>query len=220
MCGRSYRVKDDLGGRSIRCKSCGEPVEIPHAEGDDYHDDDYGDGYDGDYGADDYGGYDDDDDPYRPSRRSSSGRRSSGGRSRRASRSSPSGMPGAVIGVVVIEGIFIALNIFNVISSLMTMNIPSAIGGGVRLLIELGLIVGYFTRSSAVRILSIILSGCGMLFAISCIGMMVFAKQQFANRIPGAAVGLVIGLLVAQIILWIASIVLLMLEDSQDYFDR
>lgn len=47
-CGRSYRVKDELEGRKIRCKDCGKPFVVKVAVdeeddwGDDYGDDEYG----------------------------------------------------------------------------------------------------------------------------------------------------------------------------------
>src|SRR5262245_54558029 len=34
-CSKSYRVGDQLGGKRVKCKGCGQPVEIPPAvEGD------------------------------------------------------------------------------------------------------------------------------------------------------------------------------------------
>jgi len=34
-CGKSYRVKDDLAGRKIRCPGCGDPVSVPQTREDD-----------------------------------------------------------------------------------------------------------------------------------------------------------------------------------------
>lgn len=42
-CGKDYRVKDELDGRKIRCKECGEPFQVQIAEVDDVWDDDYDD---------------------------------------------------------------------------------------------------------------------------------------------------------------------------------
>ena len=45
-CSREYRVKDELAGRSVTCKGCGEKIHIPEsdAEDDEYSEewDDYG----------------------------------------------------------------------------------------------------------------------------------------------------------------------------------
>ena len=45
-CSREYRVKDELAGRSVTCKGCGEKIHIPES---DAEDDEYGEEWD-DYG--------------------------------------------------------------------------------------------------------------------------------------------------------------------------
>lgn len=37
-CGRSFRVREELAGRSAHCPSCDERVRVPAAQADDYHD--------------------------------------------------------------------------------------------------------------------------------------------------------------------------------------
>lgn len=82
-CGRSYRVKDELDGRKIRCKDCGEPFQIQdvNAVQEDNWDDDYAD--------DSYGAQDQYADDYAGSAPTPRRRKKSSGKKTRSSKKSP-----------------------------------------------------------------------------------------------------------------------------------
>lgn len=104
-CGRTYRVKDELDGRKIRCKDCGEPFQIIDVNGvqEEVWDDEYEDDA---YGA--QGQYDDYAEPApQPRRRKKTAGGGSGASKKSAARSSsakpawhlPVGLLGIVAGI-------------------------------------------------------------------------------------------------------------------------
>ncbi len=241
MCGRAYKVKDELGGRSIRCKSCGEATKIPHPEAEPYEDDFGDDSYEDDYGDSAYDdGYDDDyeDDYEHPRRRSSagsrSGRRSSSRKSsktkRRKSRK-PSNLPGSVIGAITIEAILVCPILYVVFVALGEREVGLALAGMFQVAIGVGAIAGYIARLNVVRILAMILTGIGIAFnLVCCMGVLMVRQmviQLVENQMRGRdwdmfnlGVGITIAVTLVFVAIRVGLIALLMTPASKDHFDR
>jgi hypothetical protein len=138
--------------------------------------------------------------------------------------SSGGGMPVTVIVALIIECLFILLNIFNAIMIIVQQqNLGGIAGAGVRIAIEASIIGGFLQQSNSARTKAIALSAVGMFFMLVCGGIMIFAVQLA----PGALqqlddqtkLGLVI-IFVGQFVLYGTEIGVLLTGSAQDYLNQ
>jgi hypothetical protein len=139
-------------------------------------------------------------------------------------RSSGDGMPATVIVAVIIECLFILLNIFNAVMIVVEKQNMGGLGGaGIRIAIEASIISGFMQRKSSSRNSAIALSAVGMVFMLICGGIVLFASQLA----PGALqqldettkLGMVI-LFVGQFLMYGTEIGLLLTGSARDYLDQ
>jgi hypothetical protein len=147
---------------------------------------------------------------------------SSGKKKKKRGRSS-SGMPGAVIAAVVIEFLFLALNLLGVVGNLMQSNVGGAAGSGVRIAIEISIIVGFFQRKNTSRTSALTLSVIGIVFMIICGGILLAVGSQLegmAQFQDGGMVGIIIGVLAVQTVLYIGEIIALMQQSAIEWLSE
>lgn len=142
---------------------------------------------------------------------------------KRGRRSGGDGMPVTVIVAIIIEFLFVLLNIANVIMLIIQKNFGGVAGSGIRLSIEAAVISGLFQRKSTTRTQAIILCGVGMVFMVVCGGVVLFAAQamqgvgqQFDED---TKLGMLV-LFVAQFIMYGAQIGMLVTGSAQDYLNE
>jgi hypothetical protein len=202
-CSKTYTVKDEFAGRKFRCKECGAGVSVPDAAGGG-DDDPWGDD------LDDAGG-----DALPP-------KRSSAGKKKKKSRGG--GMPATVIVAIVCESILILLNLVGVAGNLMSENVPGACGSLFHVMIEAAAIFGYIQRQNAARWTSVILCGISILGFIVCAGFLLVAgpnmPPEIQAQVPQELILIIVGVIVAQIFIFITILSCLLTGSAKDYFER
>ncbi len=217
QCGKTYQVKDDFAGKKFRCKACQGVVSVPAsqaASGDPWDQLDLGSFQDQEAGAeDDFGA---------PAPR----RRPSG---RKKSKSRGGGMPVTVIVALVFESILLLLKGLGLVGSVMTLDPCSGIVNLVGVVLCGGAIFGYIQRVNVIRWISVVLSGIGILFYLSCGGFFALgglAVMKDAD-IPQEQLAMFQGVMGIMVVVMFAVVVLygvllgcLVSPSAGDYFDR
>jgi DNA-directed RNA polymerase subunit M/transcription elongation factor TFIIS len=136
-------------------------------------------------------------------------------------RSRGDGMPVTIIVAVIIECLFILVNLFNAVTIVMAgQNYGGLAGVGIRIAIEASIIGGLLQRKSSSRTTAIVLCSIGLVGLLVCGGLVIFA----ASMIPAAMqqvdddtkLGLII-LLGLQIVLYGTQLGVLLTGSAQDY---
>lgn len=168
-CGRAYRVKDDYAGKKFRCKTCDTVVQVPEpvlADADPWDDLDSAD-------------YEDYDNPYSsgspPPRtippvvgRHSVDEKRAAKSPKKRQRKRHDGMPTSIILAAVCIGILISLNGLGAISLFAEGELPKALGSGLRMAIEVVLLVGILQRQDNARKWAVGLAIFGAVAFFSC----------------------------------------------------
>jgi predicted Zn finger-like uncharacterized protein len=207
-CDTSHKVKDDAAGKKLRCKSCQKVISIPAATADE--------------DADPWDNLDENEagEELPPVIRKPAPTKKKAGKGTR-SRSS-GGMPIPIMVSIGINGLQIALIAIVIAINLMSGNFAGGGGGGVRLGIDVMIIQGLMARQSKTRWQAIVLDGIGIGAALLCITpIVIFSAQQPEARAKillqgGAGTAILTGF-VAQVLLWIADMVLLFTRPAKEW---
>lgn len=205
-CDKAYKVKDESAGKKLRCKQCETVFPIPAAE-------EEGDPWDSLPEPDE-------DDELPPARRLPPvQRKKPQTKAKRAKASSGDGVPVTIIVSMAICGLMMLLNLANLVMSLTQSNFTGVGGMLVRLGIEVRIIMGLYGRSNQARWTAIILDILGLVLAIPCGGILLFAAQmpQVQQNVPQGMLGILIGAVIGQIILWIVDLVMLVSPSAREY---
>jgi hypothetical protein len=147
-----------------------------------------------------------------------------GRRNGKRRRSGGGGMPVTVIVAIVIEVLFVLINIGNaVIILIQKQNLGGLAGTGLRLAIEGAVISGLVQRKGSTRSQAIALCAVGMVFMLICGGVVLFATQM----LPGMGqqmdndtkLGMIV-IFVVQFFLYGTQIAMLLSGSAQDYLDQ
>jgi DNA-directed RNA polymerase subunit M/transcription elongation factor TFIIS len=140
-------------------------------------------------------------------------------------RSSGDGLPVTVIVAVIIECLFILLNIFNAIMIVVEkQNLGGIAGSGIRIAIEASIIGGLLQRKNSTRSTAITLCAIGMVFMLVCGGVVLFAVQMLQGMGPQfnndeAKLGIIV-MFVVQFILYGTELGVLLSGSAQEYLDQ
>src|SRR5262249_158906 len=131
------------------------------------------------------------------------------------------GMPVTIIVAVIIEFLFILLNIFNGIMVVVEkQNMGGLAGVGIPIAIEAPIIGGLFQRKSSTRTSAIVLCAIGMVFMLLCGGVLLFAAQMAPAAMQqldeDTKLGMII-LFIGQIVLYGTQLGVLLTGSAQDY---
>jgi DNA-directed RNA polymerase subunit M/transcription elongation factor TFIIS len=145
-----------------------------------------------------------------------------GKRKGKRSRAGGGGMPATVIVAIIIEALFVLLNLAGIVMQIVQKNFGGASGSGVRLAIEIGILSGFLQQKSSSRTSAIALSSVGLVLMFVCGGAVLFASQipQVKAQIPEDAVMLVMAILVVQVVLYVTQIGVLLSSSARDYLDQ
>jgi DNA-directed RNA polymerase subunit M/transcription elongation factor TFIIS len=134
------------------------------------------------------------------------------------------GMPVTIIVALIIEFLFILLNIFNGIMVVVEkQNMGGLAGVGIRIAIEASIIGGLFQRKSSTRTSAIVLCSIGLVFMLICGGVLLFAVQMVPAAMQqldeDTRLGMII-LFAGQIVLYGTQLGVLLTGSAQDYCDQ
>jgi hypothetical protein len=205
-CERKYRVKESASGKKLRCQNCETVIPIPVLDTEFEAEPDPPD-LEPDVAA-----------PPVVRRRRSKSRSQQPDRARRE-QAGPA-IPLTVLLAMLIEGLLIAFNGFNLVTGLAAGqgNLLGLAGTAVRVALEIAIVVGLWQGWHLARMAAMILSGLGIAFVALCGGMMLLfaGQQQVAAQIPGGK-ALLLAALGLQALMSIAQIVALLSDSATDY---
>jgi len=210
-CEKTYTVKETAAGKTFRCKHCNEPITVP--QGRDEADSE-SDAWEITEGAE----------APRITPRRRPARETAPEKTARSKRPSGPGIPITIILAILIEGLFLALNGFNLLSSLShaDVNLVGIAGLCLRILLEIAVAVGLWQRRHLARTAGMILSGIGLALVVVCggVALILGSQEQIAAQVGVGGRALFVAILAVQAILFGGQIVLLMSNSAADYCDR
>lgn len=158
QCGKTYRVKDDFGGKKFRCKACQGVVSVPEPQepsGDPWDDLDI-DSFQDQGAADSHEAEYEFETPPAPRRKARTKK------SRRRRSRSTDGMPVGVMIAVGCECVLILGNLAGIVLNIVQQTPSGACAPVFRILIELSIVLGLLNRQNVARWASIALSIRGL----------------------------------------------------------
>ena len=212
-CGASYRVKDEHAGKKFRCKKCQAAISVPLPEADPWDTDPWEDG-----SFDDGGEEETYQEAPRPRRVTPGPSRTKQKSKKRRSRDGDT-MPVPVWIAIGCIGILMLLNVIGIVAQAMDQNIAGASGSFLRLMVEIGVVIGLVKRSSVSRWTAIILSGI-MTVLFGCCGAGILAMSETVaqeGNIPPGFVMFIALIVLGQILIEVPIIVCLLLPAAEEW---